>query len=392
MGDLLTGSEFELNRETDQGGVLSLWSRGARAQFDGREGRVVFDGRTATTMAGADYQQGRLAAGLSLAHSQGRGAYQGVDIGDLASSVTGLYPWLGYRATKRVTLWGVTGYGQGTLNLTPGSGAVLQSRLSLVMAAAGLRGQLAASVMGGFGLAVKADALWVDTGIEGVEGLAGRLAATAAVATRLRTALEASRGYTFGHGLALEPSLEVGLRQDGGDAETGAGVDLAGGLVVSDRSRGIKADLRIRTLLTHQTEGFGERGGSVRLSFDPTPKTPLGFTARVAPSWGGRATSGAEALWGRETMAGLAAGGPAPSSRFDADFGYGLPVGSRLVGTPKLGIGTSERARDYRLGYQLTLLQDAAVRFELGVDATRREALRQGEEDHRVLGRITTRW
>ena len=392
VGDLLTGSAFELNRQTNQGGVLSLWSRGARAQFAGREGRVSLNGRIATTMAGADYRQGRLAAGLSLAHSRGRGAYQGVDVGDLASSVTGLYPWVGYKATQRVTLWGVTGYGQGTLNLTPGAGAMLQSRLALALAAAGLRGQLAASVMGGFGLAVKADALWVDTGIEGVEGLAGRLATTTAAATRLRTALEASRGYAFGHGLALEPSLEVGLRQDGGDAETGVGVDLAGGLIVSDPSRGIKADLRVRTLLTHQTEGFGERGGSVQLSFDPTPQTPLGFVAQVAPSWGGRATSGVEALWGRETMAGLAARGPASGSRFDADFGYGLPVGSRLVGTPSLGIGTSERVRDYRLGYQLTLLQDAAARFELGVDATRREVLRQEEEDHCVLGRITTRW
>ncbi len=392
VGDLLTGSSFELNRPTNQGGVLALWSRGARAQFAGRDGRVSLDGRIATTMAGADYQQGRLAAGLSLAHSRGRGAYQGVDVGDLASSVTGLYPWVGYKATNRVTLWGVTGYGQGTLHLTPGKGAMLQSGLSMAMAAAGLRSQLAVSVMGGFGLAVKADALWVDTGIEGVEGLAGRLAATAAATTRLRTALEASRGYAFGHGLALEPSVEVGLRQDGGDAETGAGVDLAGGLVVSDPSWGLKADLRVRTLLTHQTEGFAERGGSMRLSFNPTPQTPLGFTAHVAPSWGGRATSGAEALWSRETMAGLEARNPVPGSRFDVDFGYGLPVGRRLVGTPSLGIGTSERTRDYRLGYQLTLLQDAAMHFELGVDATRRESLRQGEEDHRVLGRITTRW
>ena len=392
VGDLLTGSVFEMNRQTDQGGVLSLWSRGARAQFAGRDGRVSLNGRLATTMAGADYQKGRLAAGLSLVHSWGRGAYQGVDVGDLASSVTGLYPWVGYKATQRVTLWGVTGYGQGTLNLTPGKGATLQSGLSMAMAAAGLRGQLAASVMGGFGLAVKADALWVDTGIEGVESLSGRLAAAAAAATRFRTALEASRDYALGHGLALEPSVEVGLRQDGGDIETGAGIDLAGGLVVSDRSWGIKADLRVRTLLTHQRAGFGERGGSMRLSFDPTPKTPLGFKAQVAPSWGGRATSGAEALWGRKTMAGLGAGGLASGNRFDVDFGYGLLVGRRLVGTPRLGMGTSERTRDYRLGYQLTLLQDAAIRFGLGVDAMRREALHQGEEDHSVLGRITASW
>ena len=34
-------------------------------------------------------------------------------------------------------------------------------------------------------------------------------------------------------------------------------------------------------------------------------------------------------------------------------FGYGMAVGSRFVGTPKIGFGTSETGRDYRLGYSL---------------------------------------
>ena len=394
-GDVLTGSAFELNQATRQGGAFSLWGRGAQSRFAGREGVLSLSGRVRTTMLGADYAKGSLVMGLPLFHSSSQGNYSGVDLGEVVSSVTGLYPWVGYKATERVTLWGVTGYGKGTLSLTPGKGAALKSGLSMAMAAAGLRGDLAALVKGGFGLAVKADALWVDTGIEGVvgvEGLSGQLAATQAAVTRFRTALEASRGYHFGSGLSLQPSLEVGLRRDGGDAETGAGVDLGGGLIVKHPLTGLSADVQIRMLLVHQAEGFGERGGSVRLSLDPTPRTPLGFKAQVTPSWGGRATSGAEALWSRETMAGLAAGRSAPGSRFDADFGYGLPVGSRLVGTPRLGIGTSGMARDYRLGYQLTLLHDDAVYFALGVDATRRESLRQGDEDQRVLGRITTRW
>ena len=40
---------------------------------------------------------------------------------------------------------------------------------------------------------------------------------------------------------------------------------------------------------------FRERGLAVSLSYNPAPSTPLGLTARVAPSWGGQATSGAEA-------------------------------------------------------------------------------------------------
>ena len=35
-------------------------------------------------------------------------------------------------------------------------------------------------------------------------------------------------------------------------------------------------------------------------------------------------------------MAGVAAGGPAAGSRLETELGYGLPVGSRLIGTPRL--------------------------------------------------------
>ena len=106
----------------------------------------------------------------------------------------------------------------------------------------------------------------------------------------------------------------------------------------------------------HQDEDFSERGVAVSLSYNPTPSTPLGFRARVAPSWGGQAKSGPEALWGRETMAGMAHGGLVQGNSLDAEVGYGLPVGSRFVGTPRVGFTTSEYGQDYRVGYGLGVL------------------------------------
>ena len=391
QSDMLTGSDCALNRET-RGGILSFWSRGAQSQFAGRKGDLSLDGRVRTTMFGADYETGPLVAGLSMAHSRGRGGYSGADAGEVISSVTGLYPWLGYQVTDRITMWGVTGYGKGALTLTPGAGTALKSGLSMAMAAGSLRGDLADSVVAGFGLAFKADALWVSTGIEGVDGPAGRLAATKAAVTRFRTGLEASRGYSFKRRLLLQPSLEVGLRRDGGDAETGAGVDIGGGLIVSDTLSGLAADVRVRMLLVHQDEGFRERAVSVSLSYNPTTTTTLGFLARVTPSWGGQARSGAQALWGRDTMAGMANGSLASGNRMEAELGYGLPVGSRLVGTPRFGIGSSGHERDYRLGYGLTMLEAGAVSFDLGVDANRRESPGRGGAAHGVQGRLTARW
>ena len=393
-GDVLTGSAFALNRETRGGGVLSLWSRGARSRFSGREGALSLGGDVRTTMFGADYAKGPLVVGLSLSDTRGLGEYSGPGAGRMLSSVTGLYPWLGYRATDRITVWGVTGYGVGGMLLTPAGGPALESGLTTAMAAAGTRGELVGGGADGFALAFKADVLWAGTAIDGVDGPEGRLVATAAGVTRVRTGLEGSRGFTFGGGgLSLRPSVEVGLRHDGGDAETGAGVDVGGGLVASHASSGLAADVRVRTLLMHEAEGFREHGVSLSLSWNPTPSTPLGLTARVAPSWGGQATSGADALWGRDTMAGMGAhGGLASGNRLDGEVGYGLPVGRRFVGTPRVGFSTSEYGQDYRVGYGLGLLDRGSLNFELGVEAQRRNSPMLGGASDGVLGRAMLGW
>ena len=211
-GDLLTGSAFAMKRETRHGGILSFWSRGAQSHFSGREGALSLGGDVRTTMFGADYAKGPLVAGLSLSHSRGLGEYAGVAGGQVASSVTGLYSWLGYKATDRITVWGVAGYGAGGLLLTPQGGP------------------------------------------------AGRLAATDAAVTRFRTGLEGSRAYTLAGRVSLTPSIEMGLRHDGGDAETGAGMDVGGGLIVSDASTGLAVEVRVRTLLVHKGRGVPGAG------------------------------------------------------------------------------------------------------------------------------------
>ena len=392
-GDLLTGSEFELNRE-QHGGVISVWSRGARSHFGGRQGTLSLNGDVRTTMFGADYTRGRLVAGLSVARSQGLGGYDGQHVvGHVESSVTGLHPWLGYRVNDRVTVWGVTGYGAGALRLTPDQGTALETGLSMAMAAAGTRGELVGSrASGGFALAFKADALWVGTSVDGVDSVAGRMSASEAAVTRVRTGVEASRGFTIGSRMSLTPSVEVGLRQDGGDAETGTGVDVGGGLAFTDSATGLSLDVRMRTLVVHQADGFTDRGMSLSFGWNPTPSSPLGFAARVAPSWGGQA-QGSEALWSGGPLSQFEAyGGQASAGRVDAELGYGVPVGRRFVGTPRVGFGSSAYGRNYQLGYSLGALGVESMDFELGVDVHRRERPLLNGSDLGVLGRASVRW
>ena len=398
---LMSGSSFALNRQMSSGGVLSFWSRSANSAFYGQDGALALNGDVRSTMFGADYSKGRMITGVSLSHTRGLGSYAGVDSGRMTSAVTGLYPWVGYKASERVTVWTVGGYGAGGLMLNPGAGAPIETGLSMAMAAGGGRGEIIGDG-DGFALAVKADALWVGTRTKAVSGPGGKLKASNAAVSRLRTAIEGSQKMTIGRRIALSPSVELGIRQDGGDAETGRGMDLGAGVVFADGVTGLSVDLRIRRLLMHQAEGFAESGFSISVAYDPRPSTPLGFNARVAPGWGTDTMSGAEGLWGRETMGGvghdyLMGGG----NRLDAEAGYGLALGSRLVGTPRVGMRASAYGRDYRVGYAVSALEQGAVRLQLGIDAERRESpmfhgFGQGPErsgaDQRVMGHASLGW
>ena len=395
---LLQRSSFALNRATSSGGVLSFWSRSAQSQFYGQDGALALNGDVRSTMFGADYSKGRMVTGVSLSHSRGLGRYAGGDSGQVSSAVTGLYPWVGYKANERVTVWTVAGYGAGGLMLNPGAGPPIETGLSMAMAAGGGRGQILGGGEG-FGLAFKADTLWVGMRTKAASGPGGNLDSTTAAVSRLRTALEGSQSMTIANRMALTPSVEVGIRQDGGDAETGRGIDLGAGLVLADGVTGLAVDIRVRRLLVHQADGFAESGMSISVSYNPTPSTPLGFSARVSPAWGGDSMSGAEALWGRESMAGMGRdqmlGG---GNRLDTEVGYGLPIGARFVGTPRVGLRTSEYGRDYRLGYSMNVLEATKLKLQIGVEAERRQIpaflLQDGAtgRDQRVLGRATVEW
>ena len=314
----------------------------------------------------------------------------------MLSSVTGLYPYGRYRVTNRVTLWGVAGYGAGTLTLTPQDAdgkavAPLRTDMELMMASLGVRGvAIEAPSDGGFELAGTSDAMVVRTSSEKTSGLA---AATGDV-TRLRLGLEGVwRGLAFG-GHELEPSLEVGIRHDGGDAETGFGVDIGAGLAWSHANSGVSAEVSARGLLTHAADGFRDQGIAGSLTWDPRPETDRGALLTLRQTMGAQASGGMDALLGHTTLAELAANDDdeLQNRRLELKLGYGFPVFSdRFTSTPEIELGFSDRARDYSLGWRLTLARRDAGTLELGVVATRRESA--NDEPRHVIGfQLTARW
>ena len=62
----------------------------------------------------------------------------------------------------------------------------------------------------------------------------------------------------------------------------------------------------------------------------------------------------------------MAQGALTQGSRLDSEVGYGMAIGSRFVGNPRLGVSRSDYGRDYRVGYGLTALQGDGLQLELG--------------------------
>ena len=375
MRDLMTGSAFTLSSET-VGGLGTLWGRGAYSGFGGSANGLSLDGGMMTGMFGADYAIGRWVLGLPLSHSRGDGSWHSADrgAGNMASSLTGLYPYAGYELTEHLSLWGTAGYGQGDLALMMQGGESHHTAMDLTMAAVGVRGDLvSARQAGGLSLALESDALLVRTTSAAVSDPSGLLVAAVADVSRLRLGLESSLELGLAGGRLLTPTVELGLRHDGGDAETGFGVELGGGTVFADAARGLMAQVMVRGLVAHEAADFRDWRVSGSLRFDPTPSSELGPAVALKPSWGGASSGGVAALLGRETLAGLSAYEAASVGRLDAEAAYGLVVfGGRAMGTPYLRVGQSEVFREVRMGCRLELLRWEGL--EMGIEGTQRES------------------
>ncbi len=405
---LLPGSSFSLTAETDGEGLISVWGRGAATGFSGRDaagaeagGDVAVDGEVASGMLGADWTRGRWTAGLVVSHSWGDGGYRGEGVGAMASTLTGVWPWTRYALGERLSVWGVAGYGGGSLTLEPraedGTRAkAIRTDLDLVMAAVGLRGVALDGGDDGVSLAVKTDAMIVRTGSDAVSGAGGNLAAAETEVTRLRLGLEGSRPFRLGDGSVLTPRMEIGLRRDDGDAETGFGAEFGAGVAWADAQRGLGVELRGRSLLAHEAKGFRERGLSGSLSWDPQPASDRGPRASLTQTLGRSASGGMNALLSRDTLGGLAANDNRDGERrLETRFGYGFAAfGDRFTSLPEITLGLSDTGRDYGLGWRLVRGSGfGSGSFALSVEAQRREPANHNiAPEHRVGFRVDARF
>ena len=389
LRDMVMGSSFYYGYSPDAGPLRSMnrltaWGESASTRFSGAEGKLSLDGEVNTAIVGADGEWGRWLAGLALSYSEGEGGYRRVSAngGAVSSTLTGINPYARYRLDERTSFWATLGYGSGRLTLTPdGVESALETDMTNAMAAFGGRGVLSMRTgkTGQFELALRSDAMLTDTASIAVPGLSSGAGAT----SRIRLILEGS-GSLPAFGGVLAPSVEAGLRYDGGDAETGAGLEVGGGLAYGKARFTVQVDGRV--LLTHRDRDYEEWGYSLSLVYQPS-EDGRGLRYQSGSQWGAT-QSGVQSLWSLQNAGGLANGArTANGQRYTAELGYGFGVGGRLwypyVATESAG--ASSQALRFGLKF------NAGSALEAGLEIGRRAYL-PGEMENDIQLRWQARW
>ena len=381
---LAQGSSFSFSPEiaVEQGpehgegtARFSLWGQGALSSFRGQEA-FSLHGDVTTALLGADWRTERWQAGAALSHSWGNGGYEGEGdndgAGDISSTLLGLFPYGRYALTPRLGVWAVAGYGWGTLSVKPdGTKREYRPGATMVMGAVGMDGLLLDGGAEGLSLTATTDLLSQKTTTEQVDGLAGSEGST----SRLRVGLEATRPFPLPNGAALLPSLEVGMRQDDGDAETGFGLDIGAGIVWHDPQRGIRGEVQGHTLLTHADQEFRQQGLALSFAWEPNPSN-RGPSLSLNHAIGAVAAGGMDALLNPVVIQDV--GAPAGNGQqFKAEVAYGFPAANdRLTLTPGVAVALSPSTSTYGILWSLApyARQGQMEPWEIALEGERQES------------------
>ncbi|MCY4421111.1 MAG: hypothetical protein OXC42_07680 [Gammaproteobacteria bacterium] len=278
----------------------TVWGRLATGGFEAEDGGVDLDGEVSSGFLGADITHGDWLGGVALGVSEGEGDFErgaGTDKGRLESRLASIYPYARYALGERIDIWGMVGYGSGEMELT--TNEKIDTDLEMRMGALGVRAELASENLD---LALKSDVMWVQTESDArrtshggwLEGARGEV-------SRIRLQLAGARTFRLESGAFMIPSMEFGVRHDGGDAETGTGLEAEAGMQFITDSLSLRAG--VHGLLAHEESDYEEWGvsGSIQKTPDSSGR---GLSLSAASTWG-LTLDQDERLWSAQDAAGV---------------------------------------------------------------------------------------
>ena len=387
LGDLIRGGMLTLSSSNQSGSsaamtpAWTLWSAADAQMYDGATGVQEYGGGLNSLYIGGDVRfAGDWLAGAAVGRSTGNADYT-VDTrtGSLETQLTSFYPYISGNITSSLAVWAIGGIGSGEAeDISDHTGALLESgSLDMRMGAVGLNQPLLRT--GALGVSLVGAAGFLSLTTEDGEGAINGLDVGV---TQARLAVEVSRNTG-----TLAPYVRLGARSDGGDGQTGAGLEVVGG--VSYSGLRIAFEAQGRWLAAHSAADYKEYGGMAR--FQIKARTDgSGFRLNMRPTWGETRSAllgGDGMALGRTSMSSMlptsGAIGGAPAIAMESDLSYGIPVSSQgmlMLGARQLRYGGMAREA-FGLGWESTadrsvLGLNSGLRFRL--DYERPTALAKG--------------
>ena len=314
------------------GVAWSLWGQTDVQRYDGGSTELGpglagisadYNGDLRVGYMGLDAQLPSWLFGVALGRSRGAGDWNaGAASGRLSTSMTSVHPYLRW-SSGTTAVWTTFGAGRGEArNERTATGRVGESPLDLAMGLVDFQRRLGPA--GGpvaFGL--RADAGWASLstgeGTETIDDLRGRV-------HQARLGIDVRSEMRVG-GAGISPFGAVHLRNDGGDGQTGRGVELSGGMRAQLGVVGL--DVQGRWLAFHSATRYGESGAGLTLTVGGREEE--GFSLSASPRWGGH-TSGGSALW-QDRAPGMTPGPDAPAAGWTMDMrgAYRARLGGQLL-------------------------------------------------------------
>ena len=254
----------------------SIWSNIDRQSYGGDH----YDGSVGNAYLGVDKAIGNAwVLGLTIARHQGESNYTyGTATQNMDIELHQLMPYFRFSPTDRSAIWGTIGMGRGELGTTVVGADKASSELASQLAVIGGRQKIATTPR--FELAIRGDLAASRLATSNGKSASAELEADV---HRLRTGIETSYTFDWFGDTTLTPFGQLNLRTDGGDVETGSGLEFTGGVKVTRSAYSI--ELMGRSFETRGQQTYSENGLTMTATVNPS-HDGSGFSATLSPRWG----------------------------------------------------------------------------------------------------------
>lgn len=352
-------------------GRITVWGHADYRALSGNNADypLGYDGDVSGFHAGADMTFGRFLVGISASQFDGDLDYEysgNTGQVNLRAPLNGLYqidartlsPYVHWSWNTNSGIWTMASFGAGNVELSDPDMASERSETSLQAFAAGIDWRLI-TAQSGFSLTVKG-AAW--TGQMDLDENTSRISGLAVNVRRIQMSFEGAYRIGLTSKGVFQPFIEAGMRGDGGDGQTGLGLELGGGARLALPSAGLRFTGQGRALVAHKGN-IDEWGFGGMLSYSHGDRT--GPTLELG-SYTGHTLGGTQKIWNDAAWLAEHTRGRA-RTRLQSLMGYGFAISAGTV-MPYTGIelerGVNTRmGAEYRYGDRLSIRLEASNRM-----------------------------